>query len=123
MSRVIIPKGDYPARNAAANAAGAVVYIDHHFNSDGQLPSYTLMETHDARSHDFAQALARADALTLGTLANIAGLAAPEGTGHIGIPGRPLRLWRAIRLRGLRCCSTDCTHFPAQSGTCRRACP
>jgi hypothetical protein len=42
---VIIPKGDYPPRNRSANAAGAKIYIDHHFNSAGATASYCLMET------------------------------------------------------------------------------
>lgn len=35
-------KGDYPARQRAANQAKAVVYIEHHFNGGSETASYAL---------------------------------------------------------------------------------
>jgi peptidoglycan hydrolase-like protein with peptidoglycan-binding domain len=48
---VLIPKGDYPSRNRSANSAGAVLYIDHHFNSGPTSASYCLMEVSSSVSY------------------------------------------------------------------------
>lgn len=40
--KILNVKGDYPARQRAANAANAVVYIEHHFNGGSAEASYAL---------------------------------------------------------------------------------
>lgn len=66
-------KGDYGSRQKAANAAGAVCYVEHHFNSAARSANYTVVVVADNASQqskawgrDYARRCAEAFGTALG---------------------------------------------------------
>ncbi len=86
MYRVKFYKGDYLARQQAANRDGAVAYVEHHFNSAGPTANYALVVVGSNASQtsvNWGTWYARAVAQQFGTR-----IYQPDGVARGGLDGR-----------------------------------